>query len=124
MDFEAARSRVFLIASTEVAAKWLLTSMRELVRLQVAFGDELALAYFAGEGPLAGVGAHMGLEISGLRKLLEAALVGTKQDLCLILGPRYFFNEFYRMRTKKAYSKPSACHKGVPSSRQAYRRRT
>ena len=43
----------------------------------MAFSDELCFADVTGEGTLASMGPHVGLEVSGLSEFFEAMLVGT-----------------------------------------------
>jgi hypothetical protein len=60
MNFESARSRVSLVAAWVVANERFLAGVRQLVGLEVPFGDELLVALFADEGPLSSVGSHVG----------------------------------------------------------------
>ena len=55
--------------------------MGEFVGLEVALRDELTLAKLAREWPLARMRAHVRFQISRLRKLLQATLIWTNQNL-------------------------------------------
>jgi hypothetical protein len=92
VNLEAARAWVAFVAGTERAGEGLLPRVGEFVRLQVALGDELALADVAGEGPFSSVGAHVRLEVPGLSEFFQAALVWTNQNFRLLLGPRDFLD--------------------------------
>lgn len=61
--------------------------MGELVRLQVTLSDELGLADVTSEGTFACVGAHMSLEVASLSEFFETVLIGTNQNLRLVLWP-------------------------------------
>ena len=95
MDFEAAGPRVALVAISEGACEGLLACVGQLVRLEVALRDELALAELAREGPLARMRAHVRFQISRLRELLQAAPIRTNQDLGLVLRPGDLLDELY-----------------------------
>lgn len=59
MDFEAASARVAFVAGAESARKRLLSRVGELVSLQMAFSDELALADLARERTFSSMGPHV-----------------------------------------------------------------
>lgn len=75
VDLEAARTCIGLAA--DVATVWLLSSVDQNVRLQMALGDEgLATAFEgAGEGPVVGVRSHVCLQVTRLCKLLDTLRV-------------------------------------------------
>lgn len=85
MDLEPAGPRVPLVAARNVADKRLLTSVRQLVRLQVPLGDELLEAFVANEGSLSCVRPHVRLQVACLGKLLQTLLKGAEEDLFLLL---------------------------------------
>ena len=87
MDLEPPSARIAFVAATEGAHKRLLPGMRVLVGLKVTLSDEVVVTDRAGEGSLAGVGAHVSFEVASLSELLEAALVRTEQDFCFVFGP-------------------------------------
>lgn len=83
VNFQSAGARVLLV--TYLTSEWPLSSVSQLMGLQVTLGDETLAAVVTLEWALASVGSHVGLKITRLTEFFETAMVGTNQDLCLIL---------------------------------------
>jgi len=66
--------------------------------LQVAFCNELLVALRADKWSLSRVSSHVGFEISGLRKLLQALLERADEDLFFFLGSLHFLYLSYSIR--------------------------
>lgn len=81
MDLETAGPRVAFVTAAERAGEGFLARVGQLMGLQVALRDELALADVAGEGTLACVGPHVGFEVSSLSEFFQTELVRANQDL-------------------------------------------
>lgn len=91
VNFESSSPRVPLVAALYLADEWFFACMSELVSLQVAFSDEFLVALVAHEGPLSGVGPHVGLQISCLGELFQAFFKRTKKYFFLVFRPLDFF---------------------------------
>lgn len=105
MNFEPPSPGVPFGAPWMRTDKRLLSCVGQFVGLQMALGDKLLVALRAHEGPLACVRAHVGLEISGLRELLEALLKGADKHLFLFLGALDLFDLGYKMSPISPVSK-------------------
>ncbi len=77
------------------ALEGFLPSVGQLVRLQVTLGDELLLTEAANEGALARVRTHVRLQVTSLRKFLEAFFEGADEYLLLLLGPLHLLDLRY-----------------------------
>ena len=117
MDLESASAGVTLVAAAEGADKGLLASMHILVRLQVAFRDEAVVADFACKGPFASVRPHVGLQVAGFGELLEAALIGAKQNFGLVFWASNFLDKLYMVSRRGAYGNWLAGRK-IPGSKE------
>jgi hypothetical protein len=92
MNFKPTSSGVPFSAPEMRAFEWLLTCVSEFMRLKVPLGDELLIALRAYEGPLTSVRPHVCLQISCLRKLLQALFEGADQYLLFLFRALYFFD--------------------------------
>lgn len=77
MNLESPGARVLFVAAVKLAHERFHASVRQFVRLKVALCDEVLLALRAREGSLAGVRAHVGLQVARFLKLLQAPFEGT-----------------------------------------------
>lgn len=92
MNLEPSCPGILFVAPLEAADKRLQPCVGQLVRLQMAFGDEVLLTLRAGEGALPSVGPHVRFQVAGLLKLLETALKRANQQLNFIFGALYSLN--------------------------------
>lgn len=86
VNFESACSRIPFVAARNIAHERLLSGMRQLVSLEVSFGDKLLKALAAFERAFSGVSSHVRLKVARFGELLEAFAKGAEQDLFLVLG--------------------------------------
>lgn len=97
MNFQSASSGVPFCAPRVRTFEGLLTCVSQLMSLQMPFGDELLVALLAYKRSLSRVCAHMRLQISCLRELLQTLLKRTNQDLLFFLRSFNLFDMCYRI---------------------------
>lgn len=92
MDFQSTSSGVLLLTARVVADKRLLSSVCQLVCLQMPLGYKTLAASCTLEGALSCVCSHVGLEVAGLSEMLETALEWTQQEFDLLFRSFDTFN--------------------------------
>jgi hypothetical protein len=96
MNLESAGPWVAFGAAREGALEGFLPSVGQLMSLQMSLSYKLLVTLAADEGSLSSVGPHVGLQISGLWKFLQACLKRTYQDLLLFFRSLNFLDLGYK----------------------------
>ena len=103
VDFETARSAVSL--ATDVTLEGLLTRVDQLMRLQMAFGDEplATVLKVADEGSLACMDPQMGLEVASLVELPQTLHIWTVERLLIAPLPHILVVAFIDSDAHRLY---------------------
>lgn len=84
VDLQAPSPGVALLAPIDLADERLLMRVGHLVGLEMPFGDESVFALLAFERTFSSMHSHVSFEITRLRELLQALLVGAEEHPYLV----------------------------------------
>lgn len=94
MNFKSSSPGIPFITARHGTHKWFLSSVSELMSLQMAFSYELLATLNTNERPFPCVCTHVCLQVSCFGKLFQTFLEWTQQDFFFIFWSFYFFKLF------------------------------